>query len=147
MDSYDTVFIGFPIWWYVAPTIINTFLESYDLTGKSVKSYFRFYSSVQYCNNAENNYSRLRRSFPLPPPAAAEWERRTRSWSLAVPALYSRKARCSAVKPQDRRLPIGRISFEKDALRSDCLYWRSPLLLFRTWPVMFYHITNLCSVA
>ena len=36
MDSYDTVFIGFPIWWYVAPTIINTFLESYDLTGKTI---------------------------------------------------------------------------------------------------------------
>ncbi len=36
MDDYDTVFIGFPIWWYVAPTIINTFLESYDLTGKTV---------------------------------------------------------------------------------------------------------------
>lgn len=36
MEEYDTVFIGFPIWWYVAPTIINTFLESYDFTGKTV---------------------------------------------------------------------------------------------------------------
>lgn len=36
MEDYDTVFVGFPIWWYVAPTIINTFLESYDLTGKTV---------------------------------------------------------------------------------------------------------------
>lgn len=36
MDEYDTIFVGFPIWWYVAPTIINTFLESYDLTGKTV---------------------------------------------------------------------------------------------------------------
>ena len=36
MDSYDTVFVGFPIWWYVAPTIINTFLESYDFSGKTV---------------------------------------------------------------------------------------------------------------
>ena len=36
MDEYDTVFVGFPIWWYVAPTIINTFLESCDLTGKKV---------------------------------------------------------------------------------------------------------------
>ena len=36
MDSYDTVFVGFPIWWYVAPTIINTFLESYDFTGKTI---------------------------------------------------------------------------------------------------------------
>lgn len=36
MDEYDTIFVGFPIWWYVAPTIINTFLESYDLTGKTI---------------------------------------------------------------------------------------------------------------
>ncbi len=34
--DYDTVFVGFPIWWYVAPTIINTFLESYDFSGKAV---------------------------------------------------------------------------------------------------------------
>ena len=36
MEEYDTVFVGFPIWWYVAPTIINTFLESYNLTGKTI---------------------------------------------------------------------------------------------------------------
>ena len=36
MEQYDTIFVGFPIWWYVAPTIINTFLEQYDLTGKKV---------------------------------------------------------------------------------------------------------------
>ena len=36
MDNYDMIFVGFPIWWYVAPTIINTFLESYDLTGKTI---------------------------------------------------------------------------------------------------------------
>lgn len=36
MEQYDTVFVGFPIWWYVAPTIINTFLESCDFTGKKV---------------------------------------------------------------------------------------------------------------
>ncbi len=36
MDEYDTIFIGFPIWWYVAPTIINTFLESYDFSGKTI---------------------------------------------------------------------------------------------------------------
>ena len=36
MEDYDTVFVGFPIWWYVAPHIINTFLESYDLTGKTI---------------------------------------------------------------------------------------------------------------
>lgn len=31
MEAYDTIFVAFPIWWYVAPTIVNTFLESYDL--------------------------------------------------------------------------------------------------------------------
>lgn len=36
MEEYDTVFIGFPIWWYVAPTIINTFLESYHFSGKPI---------------------------------------------------------------------------------------------------------------
>ena len=36
MEDYDTVFVGFPIWWYVAPHIINTFLESYDMTGKTI---------------------------------------------------------------------------------------------------------------
>ena len=36
MGDYDTVFIGFPIWWYVAPTIINTFLESYDFSTKTI---------------------------------------------------------------------------------------------------------------
>ena len=36
MSDYDTVFIGFPIWWYVAPRIINTFVESYDFSGKTL---------------------------------------------------------------------------------------------------------------
>lgn len=36
MGQYDTVFVGFPIWWYVAPTIINTFLETYDFSGKRI---------------------------------------------------------------------------------------------------------------
>lgn len=34
--AYDVVFVGFPIWWYVAPTLVNTFLESYDFSGKAV---------------------------------------------------------------------------------------------------------------
>lgn len=36
MGSYDVVFVGFPIWWYVEPRIIDTFLESYDFSGKTV---------------------------------------------------------------------------------------------------------------
>ena len=34
--GYDVVFLGFPIWWYVAPTIINSFLEAYDISGKTI---------------------------------------------------------------------------------------------------------------
>ena len=34
--EYDTVFVGFPVWWYIAPTIINTFLEKYDFSGKTI---------------------------------------------------------------------------------------------------------------
>lgn len=36
IEDYDVVFLGFPIWWYVAPTIINTFLESFDFAGKKI---------------------------------------------------------------------------------------------------------------
>ena len=36
MGGYDTVFVGYPIWWYVAPTIVKTFLESYDFSGKTM---------------------------------------------------------------------------------------------------------------
>lgn len=36
LDAYDVVFVGFPIWWYVAPTIVNAFLESGDFSGKKI---------------------------------------------------------------------------------------------------------------
>ena len=36
ISEYDTIFLGFPIWWYVAPHIINSFLESYDFGGKTI---------------------------------------------------------------------------------------------------------------
>ena len=36
MNDYDTIFVGFPIWWYIDPTIINTFLESYSFSGKTI---------------------------------------------------------------------------------------------------------------
>ena len=36
MEEYDVVYVGFPIWWYKAPTIINTFLESYDFSIKTI---------------------------------------------------------------------------------------------------------------
>ena len=40
MDQYNTVYIGYPIWWYIAPTIINTFVEQYNLEGKTVIPFF-----------------------------------------------------------------------------------------------------------
>jgi flavodoxin len=36
ITAYDVVFVGFPVWWHVAPTIINMFLESYDFSGKTI---------------------------------------------------------------------------------------------------------------
>ena len=35
-EEYEVLFVGFPVWWYIAPTIINTFLESYDFSGKKI---------------------------------------------------------------------------------------------------------------
>lgn len=36
IEKYDTVYIGFPVWWYIAPTVINTFLEKYDFSNKKI---------------------------------------------------------------------------------------------------------------
>ncbi len=36
INAYDEIILGFPIWWYVAPTIVNTFLEKYDFSGKKI---------------------------------------------------------------------------------------------------------------
>ena len=36
VSDYDTIYLGFPIWWYVAPTVVNTFLEAYDFSGKKI---------------------------------------------------------------------------------------------------------------
>ncbi len=38
-DDYDVIYLGFPIWWYVAPHIINNFLESYDFSGKTIVTF------------------------------------------------------------------------------------------------------------
>ena len=40
IDKYEEVFIGFPVWWYTCPHIVNSFLEYYDLTNKKVKVFF-----------------------------------------------------------------------------------------------------------
>ena len=73
MDEYDTIFVGFPIWWYVAPTIINTFLESYNLKGK--------------------------RLFPLPPLAAAAWVRPMKNLRRVAPVQSCCMVRCSTPIP------------------------------------------------
>ena len=45
IKKYDYIFIGFPVWWYLAPNIILTFLESYDFTGKKIVIWGTSYSS------------------------------------------------------------------------------------------------------
>lgn len=46
MDEYDIVFVGYPVWWHATPASINTFLESYDLTGKLV---------IPFCTSGESD--------------------------------------------------------------------------------------------
>lgn len=53
MEQYDVVYVGFPIWWYVAPTIINTFLEQYNLSGKTIIPFATSGSSGMGNTNAE----------------------------------------------------------------------------------------------
>ncbi len=73
IDEYDTIFVGFPIWWYVAPTIVNTFLESYNLKGKTI--------------------------IPLPPPAAAAWVRPMKNLRRAALGQNCCTVRCSTPIP------------------------------------------------
>ena len=53
LSQYDTVIIGFPIWWYVAPTIINTFLESGDFSGKKI-ALFATSGGSGFCKTVQN---------------------------------------------------------------------------------------------
>ncbi len=59
MESYDMVLIGFPIWWNLAPTIVNTFLESYDFTGKEAAVF-----ATSGGSGIENSERNLRRQYP-----------------------------------------------------------------------------------
>lgn len=56
-DGYDTVYVGFPIWWYREPSIIDTFLESYDFNGKTVIPFATSGSSKM--GETANNFRRL----------------------------------------------------------------------------------------
>ena len=53
MEQYQVIFTAFPIWWYVAPTIVNSFLEQYDLTGKTIIPLATSGSSPMGNTNAE----------------------------------------------------------------------------------------------
>lgn len=61
VSSYDIVAIGFPVWWYTAPTIINTFIESVDLVGKRIKVFCTSGGSgVDKCvSDLQNTYPEL----------------------------------------------------------------------------------------
>lgn len=53
ISQYSTIYVGFPIWWYVAPTIVNTFLEQYDLSGKTIVPFATSGSSTMGRTNSE----------------------------------------------------------------------------------------------
>lgn len=59
MAQYETVFIGFPIWWNLAPTIINTFIESYDFKGKTIVPF-----ATSGGSGIEDSEKALRKSYP-----------------------------------------------------------------------------------
>ena len=57
--DYDTVWIGFPIWWYTAPTIVNTFIEAHDLSGKTLNVFATSGSS-----DVKGSYNDLKKTYP-----------------------------------------------------------------------------------
>lgn len=54
MDEYDIVFVGYPVWWHATPAPINTFLESYNLTGKLI---------IPFCTSGESDISETMPTF------------------------------------------------------------------------------------
>lgn len=62
IDRYDVVYIGFPIWWYTAPTIINTFIEANNLKGKTVALFATSGGSSikKACDDMKRNYPDLK---------------------------------------------------------------------------------------
>ena len=59
MADYDTVWIGFPIWWYTAPTIVNTFIEAHDLGGKTLCVF-----ATSGGSNVTGSASDLKKAYP-----------------------------------------------------------------------------------
>lgn len=65
MEQYDTVMVGFPIWWYVEPRIVDTFLESYDFTGKTL---------IPFATSGGSGVEKAEKSLKAHCPAA-RWEK------------------------------------------------------------------------
>ena len=70
MGSYDTLIIGFPIWWGVAPRIIETFLESYDLSGKKI---------IPFCTSGGSGVGRSDTALHKNVSGDVKWEKAFRS--------------------------------------------------------------------
>lgn len=65
MGQYDTVFVGFPVWWYVEPRIVDTFLESYDFSGKTM---------IPFATSGGSGIAKAEKSMEAHCPAA-KWEK------------------------------------------------------------------------
>ena len=59
LADYDTVWIGFPVWWYTAPTIVNTFIESHDLSGKTLNVF-----ATSGGSDVKDSYNNLKNAYP-----------------------------------------------------------------------------------
>lgn len=61
-NNYDKIYLGFPVWWYTAPTIINTFIEENDLTNKNIYVFITSGGSSvdESFNNLKNKYQNLK---------------------------------------------------------------------------------------
>lgn len=64
IKDYDRIFLGFPIWWYIAPTIINTFLEKHDFSGKTIILFAtsggsRFGSAIENLKNSVSDSTKI----------------------------------------------------------------------------------------
>ena len=57
--DYDVVWIGFPVWWYTAPTIVNTFIEAHDLSGKTLKVF-----ATSGGSDVKDSYNDLKKAYP-----------------------------------------------------------------------------------
>ena len=59
LSTYDTIFIGYPIWWNLAPRIINTFIESHDLKGKTLIPF-----ATSGGSGVNNSVNELKKTYP-----------------------------------------------------------------------------------